>query len=1327
MINEERSFHEAWLGRVQPVDGLVVSIPVLMEAKCWVRQPAAVQQVLLAACPLDNSKAKTGPRHIANLAKLLADVLQLTPARFDTGSAVPDALCCTLPQSQEVIRPTMALRRTTAAGEALASVVSLGAPTPASRAGGPYVMLVTDLSQAPGLNLDAKDTRAGAWPESHYEKFVRLLQETHVPIGLLATDKALRLVYAPPGESVGSLTFQVDDMAGPDGRVTLSAFIMLLSAERFFAADVARQLPAILKNSRLRQADVTSQLGEQVFEALQILLEGMAAAAERDGAEPRAAFATLVEQRNEHLSGGLLTVLLRLVFVLYCEDNGLLPTEHPLYQDSMSVLGLFYRLRDDSAAYPDTMDRRYGAWGHIIALFRAIYLGVVHGEGESRLHLPSRHGSFFDPNKYPFLEGWADEGSAPIDSLEEQARVELPTVDDGTVYAVLERLVMLDGQRLSYRSLDVEQLGSVYEGLMGYSIRRLEGDALCLRDSGVWVTGEEVLAIPADERFVWFKAECCLPGAKARSLGEKLRQTDTPTAALAVMQQEAHRKKAHNKGSLVLQPGAERRRTSSHYTPRAMTEPLVEKALGPLLAAMGEAPSSVDLLSLKICDPAMGSGAFLVAACRYLATKVCDAWRRENTYDQQIASHGDALQQARKLVASRCLYGVDRNAFAVDLAKLSLWLISFEKDAPFTFLDHACKHGDSLIGLDLAQIEAFDWQANAAPVPTLSVFVKEALGEACEAREKILGLALQTTGIRYQLKHTLLADASDAMEPVRFLADLLLDCYFSGADDRERRKKRDRVLAEVQAVLCQPNTIWPEHFTEAVARFRAHTPSFHWQIEFPEAFVRKTSREVLEKFDSFVGNPPFAGKTGMSRMGTPNLLDWLQTIHVGSHGNADYCVHFFLRASNLLGTHGTIGMVACNTIAQGDSRESGLDELIHRDAIIYSAMTDVSWPGKAAVTVSLVWLAQGYLRNSLGQFFLNGQLTSYIAPNLTSKKLRSRPATLMSNTNLSGVGSYPLGTGFVLTPHQKNEFINRNKKNAERIRPFLGGANLNSSPTQKAEKFIIDFGRSTEEEAKAWPELYEHLRTHVKPQRDKNKRKNRRETWWQYAETSHGLYTELRKSSRCLVCCLVTKHLSFSFVPTDQIIDASTLMLSFTTYSPFAVLQSRVHETWARLHSSTLKTDLRYASSDAFFTFPFPRKNPQSIFEHLELVGCAFYEARADYMSATKQGLTKTYNAMVDAQNHSPQVTELRRLTEALDRAVLDAYGWRDIKVPPYCYDRSDPAAVAALDHFKDEVIDQLHALNVERARQEGQPIPMDRAPAPGQKLAKKRRSRQVG
>ena len=362
-------FHETWIGMVQPIDGLVVSVPVMVEAQCMQRQPPETQHRLLEFCPLNSRDAEE--RHIADLETFLAEMLDLTPDLFDDDEKLPEDLSLYVPEGRQTIRPTMGLRRLDP-GEPEAEDAD---STPASRAGSRYVMLIWDLPD--GLDLDKAETTTGSWEYPPNAKFDRLLRHCRVPIGLLTNRRVVRLVYAPHGESSGSITFRLDDMATVGGRPILDAMVMLLSAVRFFGVAPEQQLPAILEESRKRQADVTNELAEQVFEALEILLAGFEAAAERDTWD---LLREALERKDGHLYGGLLTVLLRLVFVLYAEDRGLLPVDHRFYSNHLSLLGLFEQLQADAGAYPDSMSRRYGAWGRLVTLSRAVYFGVEHGD-----------------------------------------------------------------------------------------------------------------------------------------------------------------------------------------------------------------------------------------------------------------------------------------------------------------------------------------------------------------------------------------------------------------------------------------------------------------------------------------------------------------------------------------------------------------------------------------------------------------------------------------------------------------------------------------------------------------------------------------------------------------------------------------------------------------------------------------------------------------------------------------------------------------------------------------------------------------------------------
>ncbi|MDA7858633.1 N-6 DNA methylase, partial [Mariniblastus sp.] len=841
----EEFFHEKWLGMVQTdSDGLVVAKPVLLEAACMNRQPPETQEKLRELCP---PGPDDGPRHIADIMSMFVELFDFDHDLFDSGPDIPDEVALYAPEGPQTIVPTFGILRQNEPAP------QQGADSPASAAASKYVALIWDVTEIEGqhnpgvirLPLDKPEETTGKWSYPAAAKFDRLLRHCKVPVGILTNRQVIRLVYAPHGESSGHITFRIDDMCTVGGRPILDAMIMLLCANQWFGVSDENSLPSLLRRSREYQGTVTEDLAEQVFSGLETLLKGFQTAAERDHS---GLLNEALERDKDHLYCGLLTVMLRLVFILYAEDRTLLPVDHPLYAKQMSLLGLFERLQSDHGNYPDSMNNRFGAWGHIISLSRAIYLGVEHDD----FHIPPRQGDLFDPHTYPFLEGWTGP-NAPIVQQSARAAVRVPTVDDGTVFALLKSLLIFNGQRLSYRTLDVEQIGSVYEALMGYQVAALESPAVAIKIKGkkgaakYWVEPETVLSRPAGQRVKWLKDECGFDKPVATKIKNALAKAekecpgDLDAALESLLPLAAgNRKNVHeqqaNVGQYVLQPGSERRRSGTQYTPRSLTEPIVRKTLEPLIKCLGEEPTADQLLELKICDPAMGSGAFLVECCRQLADEVVAAWGRVGDVEE-IAStcpNGDVVAHARRLVAQQCLYGVDKNHMAVQLSKLSLWLFTLARELPFTFLDHSFRHGDSLVGLNLQQVQAFHWKPDHQ-VSFLEPEIRRALDEVVSIRQEIHQLAGDSTPEGQQLKAQRLFDANDATEKIRKIADVCVGAFFSESKDKARLE--EKVLREdcVRQYLAGDEKA-TRRINEWQLEIRNQHSPFHWWLEFPEVF-----------------------------------------------------------------------------------------------------------------------------------------------------------------------------------------------------------------------------------------------------------------------------------------------------------------------------------------------------------------------------------------------------------------------------------------------------------------------------------------------------------
>ena len=1116
--------------------------------------------------------------------------------------------------------------------------------------GNGWLMLVQVIP--PGSDFDEVEPAVAQsttrWHASPQAKFERLLREKEIPIGLLDNGTDLRLVYAPRGESSGHLTFPIQAMCEVSGRLILGAMHMLLSADRIFNMPSDRTLWALLRESRKYQAEVSTKLSEQVLDALWELLRGFQTADEASGGR---LLGEIAKEDPQHIYGGLITTLLRLVFLLYAEDEGLMPQD-TVYTRNYSVTGLYDRLREDAGNYPDTMDQRYGAWAWLLSLFRVVY----DGGGHAQMYLPARHGQLFDPNEYSFLEG-----RPPKTNYQEFERIEPPRVSDRVIHRVLQGLLVLDGERLSYRSLDVEQIGSVYEAIMGYEVERATAPSI-----GVWskpksskssvtvvVNVDEVLATKPSDRAKLLKeiAGCEIAG---KALSE-LKEAKTADDAIAALGRKVSPRTPTLMpvGSLYLQPGEERRRSGSHYTPRALTEPIVRTTLRPVLEALGERPTAEQILNLKVCDPAMGSGAFLVEACRQLAEELVAAWDREGRL-LEIPSDEEPLLHARRLVAQRCLYGVDKNPFAVNLAKLSLWLVTLAKAHPFTFLDHALKPGDSLVGLTRSEIGEFVQASDISNAPVFSLF-KEQVNQAKIYRDEIGKLG---DGDDNQ-KRDRFEKAEQELEEARLTGNVAIASFFAADKDKARKEKREEFSTKVnywKSGIVNKSEL--EGIAESLQNLEKPVIPFNWEIEFPEVFERENPG-----FDAVVGNPPFMGGKKISSALGDGYRDWLAVVHPETISNADLVAHFFRKTFTILRKSSCFGLIATNTIAQGDTRSTGLRWICQHGGTIHNAQKRLKWPGLAAVVVSVVNVFKG---NYKGVKLLNGREVPLISAFLFHAGGNEKPAVLLANANKSFQGSIVLGMGFTFddsnpdatTIAEMHHLIKENPKNAERIFSYIGGEEVNSSPTHAHHRYVINFSEMSEDEAKEYPDLYAIVRNKVYPER-KNKPGSYSRQWWLFGRRNKAGNEAIAKLERVLVTCIIGKHLSLAFLPNGMVYSHKLNVFALNSYSAFAILQSRIHEVFARFFSSSMKDDLNYSPSDCFETFPFPKNwetNPT-----LEAVGRTYYEYRAELMVRNNQGLTDTYNRFHDPDERGPDILKLRELHAEMDRGVLDAYGWTDI------------------------------------------------------------------
>ncbi|MBI1849413.1 MAG: N-6 DNA methylase [Planctomycetes bacterium] len=1282
--------HLEWIGFVRPT-GLVVSATALSRAGAVLERVDAEGQRLLRACVVERTfDPKQGPEpYLADFGAFARTVLgwSFSPKLYAGTPEVPipPELVFALPDYQDALRPDFAVRE----------------PDPQDGAS-PWQLLVRVLE--PGEKFDEIARGRGGLEASPHGRMERLLREKRVGAGLLVNGRALRLISAPRGESSGWIDFRVADMLQTAGRPISAAMRLLLSERRLVTLPRSQRLASLLHDSRKYQNEVSERLAEQVLHALYELLRGFQSA--HDASRGQLLHDPLTEHPDQ-VYRALLTVILRLVFLLYAEERDMLPDDDA-FERSYSLAGLYDRLREDAALFPDTMDQRFGAWAQLLVLFRMIHDGAESGA----LKLPRRHGVLFDPDRYPFLEGRRPTGARQI-----HERIEPPLVPDGTIYRALEKLLVLDGERISYRALDVEQIGSVYETMMGFRLETATGRSVAVRSSKkqgapTAVDLELLLAETTEKRAKW------LQDRTDRKLTDKLKKEVAAAksledlhAALQPVVDAAATPDLVPKGAMVLQPSEERRRSGSHYTPRALTEPIVRTTLDPILARLrgadGRPPRPEQILDLKVCDPAMGSGAFLVEACRQLGDALVESWHAHGEVPK-LPPDEDEVGFARRLVAQRCLYGVDRNPVAVDLAKVSLWLVTLAKDHPLTFLDHALRHGDSLVCLSREQIEVFHWDTGESFESIFRARMREQLQKVVELRQRIREA---DEGVTDSELRDIWDKAQFELSKTRLAGDLVVAAFFEGEKPREREVKRSEYLKLFNGGGADRLRGWLDDWRDA----EKPLAPFHWEIEFPEVFDRKNPG-----FDAIVGNPPFQGGRNVTATQGDSYSSWLLALHEGSSGGADLVAHFFRRAFNLVRDDGPFGLIATNTIAQGDTRATGLRWICKHGGEIFAARKRFEWAGPVAVVVSIVHVIKG---SWSGPKRLDDRLVNVITAFLFHRGGHEDPARLSANAGQSFVGSYVLGMGFTFDDADMEgvatslasmrRIIEKDSNNQEIILPYIGGEEVNTSPTHVHHRYIINFGERNEDECRRrWPDLMSIVETNVKPERltkDPMKYPRMVNDWWKHWNARSELYSAVAQLDRVLVTSRVRAGL-FTFIPARTIFSEQLIVFPLVRASALAVLQSRIHDVWMRFFSGTALELVRYTPTDCFETFPFPEN--WETHAALEAAGKAYYEFRAELMVRNDEGLTKTYNRFHDPNERDPDIVKLRELHAAMDRAVLDAYGWSGIKTDCEFLldyeidedewgDKKKPYRYRWPEPVRDEVLARLLELNAERAKEE--------------------------
>ncbi|MEI8131489.1 MAG: DNA methyltransferase [Leptolinea sp.] len=924
-------------------------------------------------------------------------------------------------------------------------------------------------------------------------------------------------------------------------------------------------------------------------------------------------------------------LLYRLLFILYAEARALLPVDDPAYDDIS-----LHRLVDDALDMHGDPQRAAlrptRLWDALLSLFNRIDVGDI------VLGVPAFDGGLFDNTGHPYLSKFSIENTYLADALVQLAFLKSPHLPVGL-------------ERIDYCDLSVRHLGSLYEGMIEYRLFIAEEELLARREKD-----GRVRYLPLKDT--------------PRKMNDEL-----ISSGQVYFAQSPH----------------ERKSTGTHYTLEDLVERLVRQTVLRLLderwqsfendfngwlrdleaAPASRRPAMQDfidarleefvkqqILTLRVCDPAMGSGHFLVHTAHQITNFILHSLARTR-WENVAVDLNPAIW--RQHVVEQCLYGVDINPMAVELAKLSLWLVSMQSGKPLSFLDHHLKQGNSLLGASLEEIEAL-LENNELNRTTARSAIAETRGQyAFHTLLPVLRSLNKAGSLMEKIASQIITRVEDVHQQALDYADVesILAPYKRVGDLLVARKMGLKISTHGLQLLAKTHEIGDplpadqQQWQDKVDLMLKDMTSFHWEFEFPEIFWN----DEKKGFDIVVGNPPFLGGLKISTEMGDKYANFLQIEFSPTNKNVDLCTYFLRKSFILLNSPGQMGFIATNTISQGDTRSAGLMKIIINEGMIYFAKKFVHWGGDANVEINLLCIGKG------GQIkpFLDENEVPFISSWLDDLP-EYLPSKLAQNNSKSFVGHYVCGTGFIIEKKEFLSIISSNSKTERYIRPYVIGREINENIEQVPQRYVICFENLTLDEASQYLELITILRERVKPKRDKLKVKSRKEKWWVFA----GYYLNLQKVVESIPRVLIRSRVSelnlLTFVPNDMIYSDATIVFAYDDYYHFALLQSWIHEVWLRRQASTMRTDIRYTPTDCFQTFPFPQQPTAEQKVVADSAGKSFYEFRRGIIQQRQLGLTKTYNLFNNPDCQDKDIRQMRALHIQMDLAILACYGWEDIE-----------------------------------------------------------------
>lgn len=735
-----------------------------------------------------------------------------------------------------------------------------------------------------GLSLDTQSDDRHTFENPSFQISV-YLDETPVEWAVLTNGESWRLYYSRTSHRLDSFyeinlpeVLDACDPTEDDGLEPFKYFYLFFRKAAFVCEEAdERFLDRVLHQSNLFSRELGADLKKNIYDAIGVLADGLLEYHEND----------VDEDDLDLIHDASLVYLYRLIFVLYAESEGrdLLNTNNDYYRERFSL----NELKTEIAENRDDPDHEYPTWdddlwNRLVDLFELIDEGSeAKGIPEEDLYVPAYNGGLFrtdpdedDPRESHFLKNNKVSDQHLAEVIELLTRSEAGSNGEGETF-------------VDYSSLDIRHLGSIYEGLLEYQLNIADEDLAV--DDGEYVSADDDDKVVVDE-------------------GDVYLTTDS----------------------------GERRATGSYYTPDYVVEYIVENTLAPLtddIRASLVGQSAFDeggfaeefaeeVFDLKVLDPAMGSGHFLVDVIDYLAREIIDAQQRqaEQEDDPDIDKEHD-IHWARRQVAQRCVYGVDVNHLAVELAKVSLWLRTLAAEQPLAFLDHHLKSGNSLLGSNVEDIDELDADREEIEVDddgqTQSTFAKYGA-----VRKGTIGHMMRIYQDIIAIENQERADAKEMEDKYREIEkDKIRNRLVEMANVHTAEEfgidVPDNVYRRIVAAL-EDDDRWEDiadkDWFKAAQSVAEERNFFHWRLAFPEAFYDIEGEEKDNPgFDVVVGNPPYVSNWQLTEV-NEELPEILESMYPEvTTGHWDLYVPFAYRGTELTRDDGYHSFITPNALA----------------------------------------------------------------------------------------------------------------------------------------------------------------------------------------------------------------------------------------------------------------------------------------------------------------------------------------------------------------------------------------------------------------------------